>query len=163
MNIDTNVTSVIPPDFDGVFRFTNFTDIEFKASWNKKEYTFPPKSTVPMIILGSTPEEIQHIRKKFAKELAEREFYAGESIKKLDSMNTSGALNSFRTAVTYSPKDLEPFIAKCLEPLSVAKATVIETPPVDEDKMLRKDRTGKRVSKVLNGDESLIGNGTVMQ
>lgn len=154
--------NVLPIDFDGVFRFTNFTDSEFKASWNKKEYTFPPKSTVPMIILEATPQEIQYIRKKFAKELAEKVFYEGDSIKKLDAMNTNGSQNSFRTAVTYTPKDLEPYIQRCLESLPVAKAKVVETPPVDEDNMLRKDNKGKRVSKVLDGDESLIGNGTVM-
>ena len=155
--------NVLPIDFDGVFRFTNFTDSEFKASWNKKEYTFPPMSTVPMIILDATPQEIQYIRKKFAKELAEKVFYEGESIKKLDSMNTNGTQNSFRTAVTYTPKDLEVFVQRCLEPMPIAKATVIEIPAVNEDTMLRKDNKGKRVSKVLDGDESLIGNGTVMQ
>jgi hypothetical protein len=155
--------NVLPVGFDGVFRFTNFTDSEFKASWNKKEYTFPPKSTVPMIILDATPQEIQYIRKKFAKELAEKVFFEGESIKKLDAMNTTGTQNSFRTAVTYTPKDLEIFVQRCLEPMPIARATVVETPPVDEDKILRKDNKGKRVSKVLDGDESLIGNGTVMQ
>lgn len=163
MNIENNVNSILPPDFDGVFRFTNFTDSEFKASWNKKEYTFAPKSTSPLIILGATPEETQYIRKKFAKELAEKVFYEGDSIKKLDAMNTNGSQNSFRTAVTYTPKDLEPFIQKCLEPLPIAKATVVETPAIDEDAMLRKDNKGKRVSKILSDGDSLIGDGTVMQ
>lgn len=158
-----NTENLLPIDFDGVFRFTNYTDSEFKASWNKKEYTFPPMSTVPMIILDATPQEIQYIRKKFAKELAEKVFYEGESIKKLDAMNTNGTQNSFRTAVTYTPRDLEPLIQRCLESLPIAKATVVEIPPVNEDTMLRKDNKGKRVSKVLDGDESLIGNGTVMQ
>ena len=162
MDIDNNA-NVLPSNFDGVFRFTNFTDSEFKASWNKKEYIFPPKSTVPLIILDATPQEIQYIRKKFAKELAEKVFYEGEGIKKLDAMNTTGAQNSFRTAVTYTPKDLEVFVQRCLEPMPIATAKVIEKPPIDEDTLLRKDRKGKRVSKVLDGDESLIGDGTVMQ
>jgi hypothetical protein len=66
---------VLPSDFDGIFRFTNWTDSDFTAKWDNIEYTFPAKKTTPIVIPNATPVEIQNIRKKFAKELAVACFY----------------------------------------------------------------------------------------
>ena len=66
---------VLPEDFDGTFRFTNPSEEDFIGEWGSKEYHFPAGKTVPMVMPEYSPIEIQHIRKKFAKNLAEREFY----------------------------------------------------------------------------------------
>lgn len=117
--------NVLPADFDGVFRFTNNTDEDFVGTWNKIAYTFPPRSTSPMIISGASPEDVQHIRKKFARELAEREFYKSQSFKAMDAKAPAG---SGATPAIYSEGDLAPFIQSCLEPLPVARATPQQLP-----------------------------------
>ena len=43
-------TYTLPEDFDGVFRFTNFTDEDFTTLWNGQEYNFPKQSRTTMII-----------------------------------------------------------------------------------------------------------------
>lgn len=153
---------VLPQDFDGIFRFTNFTKEPFVAKWGGVEYTFPPEKTTPMIIATASPVEVQHIRKKFAKELAEREFYKSENIKRLDAMNPQHTIGSMSGAVTYNPDDLAPYIQRCLEPLPEARATTEFLPTANADTFLRKNQKGKTVTKVLDGDESLVGDGTVI-
>ncbi len=123
MNTDINE---LPADFDGVFRFTNFTDRDFKARWNSIEYTFPAQKSTPMIIPGATPEEVQSIRKKFARELAEREFYDTPKFIKMNDVPMGG------TPALYTDSDLAPFIQRCLEPLPIAQA-VMKTLPKDKD------------------------------
>jgi hypothetical protein len=112
--------NVLPADFDGVFRFTNWTDKEFKAKWNKIEYTFPPLSMVPLIISNASPEDVQHIRKKFARELAEQEFYRSDRFKALDDQAKPG---SGVVPGIYSESELAPFVQKCLEPLPESRAS----------------------------------------
>lgn len=144
--------SVLPVDFDGVFRFTNYTDHEFKARWNNVEYTFPANKTTPMVIPGATPEEVQHIRKKFAKELAVAQFYESEKFKRMNAHIPGG------TPPLYTDTDLSPFIQKCLEPLPLAQAVITPLPKDSEDKY-RKDRKGRNVTRVLDQDESLLEKG----
>lgn len=71
---------------DGVFYFTNPGLAKFKTRegdetkdfvtlWNNKEYTFKGNTTSPLIIPNTTPEEVQHIRKKFAKSYATLWFF----------------------------------------------------------------------------------------
>ncbi len=145
----------LPQDFDGVFRFTNFTTTPFVAKWGGVEYTFPPESRTPLIIPTATPVEIQHIRKKFAKELAILEWYKTPKFVGMNNIQPGG------TPALYTDSDLAPFIQRCLEPLPEAKATVKVLPKENEDKF-RKDRKGKNVTKVLDEDESLIGDGQTM-
>lgn len=154
-----NERNVLPADFDGVFRFTNFTETEFKAKWGGIEYTFPPLKTTPMIIGGATPEEVQTIRKKFAKELAEREFYKSEKLKALEAQTPIGSANTFRAAAIYVDGDLQPFIQRCLEPLPIGtvKATVL---PKADESQFRKDEEGKNVTQVLDKKKSLISEGS---
>lgn len=70
----------------GVFFFTNpgiakFKDkqgnvsTDFVTLWNNREYIFKGKTTVPLTIPNSTPEEIQEIRKQFAKNYAQAWFF----------------------------------------------------------------------------------------
>ncbi len=106
----------LPQDFDGVFKFTNFTEEDFITSWNSIEYTFPAMKSSPMIISGATPEEVQSIRKRFARRLAEREFYKSERFKKMNKGTNV-------IPATYSDDELTPFIQKCLTPLEIAPIT----------------------------------------
>ncbi len=154
-----NDKSVLPADFDGVFRFTNFTDTDFVARWGGIEYTFPALKTTPMIIPGMTPEEVQNIRKKFAKELAEREFYKSDKLRRLENQTPVGApgITSIHQAAIYTESDLKPFIQKCLEPLPLAQAGMKVLPKADESKF-SKDGEGNLVSQVLKQGQSLKSN-----
>ena len=152
------VDNKLPVDFDGVFRFTNFSDTDFTVKWGGIAYTFPAQKMTPMIIPSATPEEVQHIRKKFAKELATREFYNTDKFK---GMNTSHLDKSGQptggTPATYTDSDLTLFIQRCLEPLPIGRATTVSLPKDSETKF-RKDNKGKNVTKVLEEGESLLGN-----
>lgn len=116
--------AVLPPDFDGIFRFSNPSNEEFIGVWGGKQYLFPAESTVPLVIMEHSPLEIQHIRKKFAKDLAEREFYKSKSYKqKVAQEGTPGdrRFSGIHQAATYTLQDLEPYIQDCLKPLPVSK------------------------------------------
>ena len=133
----------LPSDFDGVFRFTNFTEEDFKARWNSVEYTFPALKSTPLIIPGATPEEVQAIRKKFARELSEREFY---KTPKFQGMNN---IPIGQNPALYTDSDLVPFIQRCLEPLPTAQATV---------KTLPKDKESNYSSKIVQQGQTLTSN-----
>lgn len=146
---------VLPAGFSGTFYFTNFSKEEFRARWNKKEYIFPPESTVPLIILDATPLEVQNIRKKFAKELAEREFYNTERYKSLHSQNPMHQLSSFKVAIGYQGGDLEPLIKQCLEPLPV-KDMKVERVITNDEQKFHKDEEGKPISRVVEQGTTLV-------
>lgn len=134
----------LPDNFDGVFRFTNFTDKEFKAKWNNVEYTFPPLKTTPMIISSATPEEVQHIRKKFARELAESMFYESEKFKYMNDKERG------QVPALYTESDIAPFVQRCLEPLPIAQATTRVMP--------KDDKKNYKATRVLDKDEFLRKN-----
>lgn len=104
-------------DFDGVFRFTNVTDEDFVFLWNNKEYTYPAKTSCPMIIPDESLENIQEIRKKAAYKLAVREFYNSKEYSRLSKMGKG-------LPPTFDDKILEPMIESCLKPLPLGKVTV---------------------------------------
>lgn len=153
--------NTLPEDFDGVFKFTNDTDEEFVGKWGNKEYRFPPHSTSPMIMPQFSALEVQSIRKKFARDLAEREFFNGERYKKLLSMerNSDGSakLASIHGAGTYSEGELVSLIQRCLKPLAGAKAIVKDVPRFNLEDALSKDDEGNlntiAVDKGLSNDE----------
>lgn len=149
-----NNNNILPADFDGVFRFTNFTDKEFKAKWASIEYTFSPESTTPMIIPGATPEEVQHIRKKFARELAIVEFYKTPKFVAMNNVQPGGV------PPLYTDSDLEPFIQRCLEPLPIAQVKMAASPnPKADENQLRKDDEGNNVTQILDKKKSLLQEG----
>jgi hypothetical protein len=118
--------NVLPEDFDGVFMFTNWSDEDFKGVWGSVEYMFPALTTSPMVMPFS-PVEIQNIRKKFAKDLAEREYFKSKhyaSLQKQEGTPGNRTMNSIHQAGTYTMNELTPFIQKALDPLPVAKAEV---------------------------------------
>jgi len=128
-------------DFDGVFRFTNPTNDDFKALWNNKEYTFPANRTVPLIIPNETLENIQEIRKKFAYKLAVREFYNSKEYGRMSKMGNG-------LPPTFNEKILEPMIEQCLKALPMARAAVKEGKPSLDEKRLRG-------SKAVSGKDDL--------
>ena len=150
---------VLPVDFDGTFRFTNWTDEDFIGKWGSKEYRFPAKTTSPIIITDHTPLEIQQIRKKFAKDLAEREFGKSavyDSLMKQERNNDgSPRLNSIQQAGSYSVEALTPYIQKCLTSLPVAKATIKETPKVPLEDKLSRNEAGELNSEAVDKKISL--------
>ena len=150
--------STLPEEFDGTFKFSNPTDADFIGIWDKKEYRFPAGKTVPMVMTEYSPLEIQHIRKKFAKDLAEQMFYKTSEYKeKKDQEGTPGnrTMSGIHLAATYSLEDLTPFIQKCLEPLEAGK---ISSRPVEKqtvESKLHLDEDGKYVTEPVDGKTSL--------
>ena len=151
--------SVLPENFTGTFTFTNWTDEDFVGVWGGKEYHFPADSTSPMLIPDHSPLEIQHIRKKFAKDMAEREFYKGEQYEKLlkQERNVDGSPRSsgIHQAGTYSLDILTPLIQKCLvdRPVSTARVTLVDKQPI-EDRLTRDDE-GNLNTEAIDGKTSL--------
>lgn len=156
--------STLPEDFAGVFNFTNWTKEDFVGMWGKKEYHFPANSTSPMIIPEHSPIEIQHIRKKFAKDLAEQEYFRSKEYEftrsregkrnKLGMIEASG--QGMSHAGTYNLDTLAPFIQRCLEPLAASKATVrVKAENRMEDRISRDDKTGKPVTTIATTDSDL--------
>ena len=144
--------NTLPEGFSGVFHFTNFTDRDFTAKWNNVAYTFPAMKTSPMIIPTATSEEIQHIRKKFARELGEREFYKSGRYKSLDGQALPASGNP---PAIYTDEDLAPFIQKCLDPLPLAHAGATQLPR-DSEKNYRKDEDGTNITVPIDGKKSLV-------
>lgn len=123
---------------DGVFYFTNpglfkmrsregIETKDFTALWNNKEYTFKEKTTVPLIIASEPPENIQHIRKLFAKKYAQAWFYQSKRYK--DLVKAGKGLPA-----TYN-EDTEfgDVIQACLTPLPKGELKVEDMPRDNED------------------------------
>lgn len=144
---------LLPEDFDGVFRFTNWSDTDFMAKWDKVEYTFKANKTTPMV-MNFTPAEIQHIRKKFAKELAEREFYKSDKFKELNK-HTPGGIPAL-----YTESDLTPFIQRCLEPLPLAQVKINVLPTEKLEEKNSRDEEGNPLTVPINSKKSLIKDGS---
>lgn len=150
--------SILPKDFDGTFRFTNWTSEDFVAKWGGKEYRFPAGTTSPILIADQTPLEIQQIRKKFAKDLATREFGKSAEYGRLvaQERNSDGTprLNSMQMAGTYDVNVLAPYIQKCLEPLPISRAEVSIAPKEELEDKLSRDESGElnTIAVPKNGD-----------
>lgn len=150
--------NVLPEDFDGVFRFTNWTDEDFVGVWGKKEYHFAANSTSPMVIPEHSPLEIQHIRKKFAKDLAEREFFKSQNYEHMRAPEgTLGnrTMSGIHTASTYSLNDLSANIQKCLKPLEIKRAVVTQKKQTPITEVLSKNEKGRLNTGVVDTDEDL--------
>ncbi len=146
MDTFSPATNVLPEDFNGTFYFTNASDEDFTARWGGKEYTYPAEKTTPMIIVDATPLEVQNIRKKFAKEFAEREFFKSEKAKQMTAVErTNGvpSLNSIHQANVYSDNELKSYIQQCLEPLPIAKPIVKDVVKESLEDKLSRDEDGE--------------------
>ena len=147
------MNNILPEDFDGVFRFTNFSNEDFIARWDKVEYTFPANKTSPMI-MNATPIEIQNIRKKFARELAEREFYKTEKFTRMNKHIEGG------TPALYTETDLASFIQRCLEPLPIVHAKAKVLPKNNLEQLNRMDEEGNPITVPIDKKASLIKDGS---
>lgn len=125
-----NEVEEYPEDFDGVFKFTNATDEDFVTLWNNKEYTYPAGKTVPMVIANESLENIQQIRKYFAKRLAEREYLKSKDFKKIANgiKNSSGMSGATAVQSSYNESELQPWIDECLKPLEIGRQKVRTIP-----------------------------------
>ncbi len=141
--------NVLPVDFDGTFKFTNYTNEDFVARWNSIEYTFPKEKTVPIIIPSATPLEIQNIRKKFARELAVREWYKTPKFQGMNAHTPGG------TPALYTDSDIAPFVQRCLEPLPLGHTTA-KVIVKNEDSKFSVDNKGRKRTRVLEEGESLM-------
>lgn len=113
-------------DFDGVYRFTNATDEDFIGLWNNKEYLYKAGTTTAMIIADEALENIQEIRKRWAYQIALREFYKGREYKDMVKMGKANP-STFNEAL------LQPWVDECLKPLPIAKQ-VVKIKPKDNDR-----------------------------
>jgi hypothetical protein len=155
--------TTLPEDFNGVFHFTNWSNDSFVGRWGGKEYHFPAETTSPMIIPEHSPLEIQHIRKKFAKDLAEREYFKTPQYEhqrlREGEKDDYGMIRprgqGMSHAGQYSLDQLSPYIQRCLEPLPVAKALVktVEKTPIEEN--LTRNNKGKLNTEAIDENESL--------
>lgn len=148
----------LPENFSGVFHFTNWSNEDFVAKWGGKEYLYPAQTTSPMIIHEHSPLEIQNIRKKFAKDLAEREFYKSKEYSLMrgqEGMPGNRTMNSIHQAATYSMDDLTPFIQKALTALPVSQAVIRNQSKVELVEKLSKDEDGNINTAAVKKDKDL--------
>lgn len=155
--------TTLPEGFTGTFYFTNYSDEEFAAKWDGKEYIFPAGTTSPMIIPEHSPLEIQQIRKKFAKDLAEREFFKTKHYEHLrlreGVKDEYGMLiprgQGMGHAGTYSMDMLTPLIQKALEQLPASSAFVRKAPTVRLEEKLTRNADGEIGTAPIKTDKDL--------
>ena len=137
---------------DGVFYFTNpglykmrnrdgVETKDFTALWNNKEYLFKEKTTTALVIANEPPENIQEIRKRFAKSYAQGWFH---QTKRYRDMVKAGK----NLPATYN-EDTEfgEVIQACLTPLPKGQIEVKDLPRESEEQY--------RGSKALRNGEDL--------
>ena len=120
---------------DGVFYFTNpgllkdenKKPADWSVLWNNKEYTFKANTTVPLVIAHEPPENIQSIRKKFAKKYAQAVFHQSKAYQ--DLVKRGGYIPA-----TYDEDaTLKDAIQACLTPLPRSQVVVKDLPPDSEE------------------------------
>lgn len=151
--MENTFVNVLPENFTGVFYFTNPSEEDFTGFWGKRGYLYPAMKTTPMVIFDATPLEVQNIRKKFARELAEREFFKSDKAQKLQSQEIladgTPRFKSFKNAALYTDSDLKEYIQRCLESLPLAQQTVVEVPTViDVEERMSVDDDGERNTQI---------------
>lgn len=134
-------------DFSGVFMFTNPTKTERRRLWNNKEYVFPAESTVPLIIPTETLENIQEIRKRFAKDMALERLYEGETVYARDGKTVVFQYKKAKEMgnglpPTFDEKILEPMIEECLKPLEIKRAEIKEGKKLDDNNNYKATKAG---------------------
>lgn len=114
----------------GIFKMKNREGVEtkdFTALWNNKEYTFKEKTTVPLVIANEPPENIQHIRKLFAKKYAQSWFHQTKRYKDLVKQGKN-------LPATYNEdSEFQDVIQSCLTPLPKGQLEVKEMPKDSEE------------------------------
>ncbi len=151
--------NVLPADFDGDFYFSNPDDEEFIGKWGGKAYRYAPQTRSKMIISKASPEEVQQIRKKFARELGNKMFFKSEKAKQMTTIerqsNGEPVFRSIHQANTYSDADIAPYTQACLDPLPLARASVSEAVKEDIVEKLHRDEDGDLVTLAVKERQSL--------
>jgi hypothetical protein len=155
--------SVLPENFDGTFKFSNWSEEDFVGKWNSKEFLFPKGTTVALVMPEHSPLEIQHIRKKFAKDLAEREFFKSSKYEAFRSREGAkddmGMIQprgqGMSHAGQYTIEELTPFIKKGLESLTDAKLISQPVQKIALEEVMHRDNEGKLVTEAIDGKTSL--------
>jgi hypothetical protein len=151
---------MLPENFDGIVRFTNWSDEDFIGRWNSKDYEFKANTTSPLFIAEHSPLELLNIVKKFAKDLAEREWGKSEWTKNAlkRERNSDGTPRGYGMSIasTYSIDQLAPLIQKGLYIYSESKAKVADAlRPKLEDKLSRDTETGHLNTKAVKKGASM--------
>lgn len=128
MAFPTKEEFILPEDFDGVFRLSNPSEEDFIGVWNKVQYKFPAGKRTPVIIPNESLEAVQHITKKFARELAEREFHKSARFKQMENQTPPG---SGLVPAPYSEIELKEYADKCLLPFEEVRPVRAVLPPED--------------------------------
>lgn len=150
---------VLPANFDGNFYFSNWSKEDFIGVWNSKQYLFPAQRMTKMVIADHSPLEIQHIRKKFAKDLAEREFFKSKNYNTLQSQEGKSGnrtMSGIHQAGQYTLDDLAPFIKKGLEPMEAADMLTRPVDKVEMEDKLRRNDDGSLISEAIDQKKSLV-------
>lgn len=137
---------------DGVFYFTNpglykgrdkegNPTTDWSCLWNNKEYTFKGKTTVPLIIANEPPENIQRIRKLFAKKYAQAVFHQSKRYQELIKKG------GYIPATYDEDKEFLDTIQMCLTALPKSQIEVKEMPKDNENNY--------KGSKVVTGKQDL--------
>lgn len=148
---------------DGVFYFTNpglvksrtkEGDIttDWSALWNNREYTFKGKTTVPLIIANEPPENVQNIRKLFAKKYAQAWFF--QSKRYQDLVKKGGYIPA-----TYDEDaEMGTVIQACLTPLPKSQAEVKDIPRESESdfKASKAVQSGQDLNRIFDSYEPPI-------
>jgi hypothetical protein len=137
---------------DGVFYFTNpglfkmrgrdgQDTKDFIALWNNREYLFKANTTVPLVIANEPPENIQAIRKLFAKKYAQAWFHQTPKYKKMvkDGKNLPATYNE--------DTEFTEVIQACLTPLPKGQAEIRDLP--------RDSEQNYKGSKAVGGQQDL--------
>jgi hypothetical protein len=155
------IKTVLPKGADMRFPFTNRAEEVFIGRWGKREYHFQPMTTTPMLgmIDNASPLDLQSIRKKFAHDWAEWQFFQSPRAKSLQSQekNPDGTprFNSIHMSSAYNEKDLQPYIQMCLEPLPIGEAIVTEVVTTPLEEILHRDDDGSLVTEAISKSTSL--------
>lgn len=152
-------SNILPEGFDGDFWFSNPDNEEFIGKWGGKAYHFARQTRSKMVIMGAAPEEVQQIRKKFARDLGEKMFFKSAQSKKMEAIEKNAAgepvFRSFKQANSYSENELKPFIQACLDPLPHARATITDAPKENIEEKLTKDEDGELITRAVKQRDSL--------
>lgn len=151
---------MLPENFDGIVRFTNWSDEDFTGKWNSKEYLFKANTTSPLFMVDQSPLELLNICKKFALDLAIREWgksqWYADNLKRERNADGSPRGYGMQGAATYSIDQLAPLIQKGLYVYAASKAQVTEAlRPNIEDK-LHTDDEGRTVTKAVEKNASML-------
>lgn len=147
---------MLPENYDGIVRFTNWTEEDFTSKWNSKEYLFKANTTSPLLMIDQTPLEMLNICKKFALDLAVREWgktkWYNDSLKRERNVDGSPRGQGMSGAASYSIDQLAPLIQKGLYIYPESRALVKEAPRVAlEDKLSRNDEGHLNTKPVKKG------------